>query len=118
MSWAVCIGTRGDLGRFATTATSCRRSRLSNTRSTWTTATRAGPAIPWRQADATDAMDLKRKTHAARCELSAALVAEANGSWVVWCSTDDESKLLLDSFRRGRGQRAIRPSRKSAAPGL
>jgi helicase-like protein len=54
-----------------------------------------GQLFPDTRRSATDLWATKHETHAARCELSAELVGrKPTDPWVVWCSTDEESKLL------------------------
>ena len=114
MSWAVCIGLAERPGERSRRRLSCRRSRLSSTRSTWTTATHSSrPAIPWRQAERNRPVGHKRETHAARCELSAALVAEkpTDPAGVVLNRRREQAALQTHS-RRGRGQGSHTPEQK------
>lgn len=54
-----------------------------------------GQLFPNAKRSATDLWATKHETHVARCQLSAALVAKKpTDPWVVWCSTDEESRLL------------------------
>jgi hypothetical protein len=97
VSWAVCIGLPSDLGAFRDDGYILPPLTIEQhtVDVDYRHALEQGQLFPGAKQSATGLWATKRETHAARCELSAALVAEKpTDPWVVWCSTDDESKLL------------------------
>lgn len=97
VSWAVCIGLPSDLGAYSDEGYILPpldvQQHMVNV--DYSAAQLQGQLFPDARQSATQIWTTKRETVAQRCELSAALVAQKPGTpWVVWCSTDDESRLL------------------------
>lgn len=96
-SWAVCIGMPSDLGDYSDDgyilpALSVEQHMVDVD---YADAQRQGQLFPSAKASATQLWKVKRDTHEERCRLSADLVAQKpNTPWVVWCSTDEESREL------------------------
>jgi hypothetical protein len=96
-SWAVCIGLPSDLGAFSDDGYVLPPLTVEQhmVNVDYGRAMEQGMLFPDARQSATQIWATKRETCQARCELSAALVAQKPGDpWVVWCSTDDESRLL------------------------
>lgn len=97
VSWAVCMGLPSDLGEFSDEG--YLLPPLAVEQHTvdvdYGRALAQGQLFPDMRQSATALWATKRETHEARCELSAALVArKPDTPWVVWCATDEESRLL------------------------
>lgn len=96
-SWAICIGLPSDLGPYADEGYLLPPLDIQQhmVDVDYSRAMEQGKLFPDAKQSATALWATKRETHVARCELSAALVArKPDTPWVVWCSTDEESKLL------------------------
>lgn len=96
-SWAICIGLPSDLGAYSDDGYILPALAIEQhtVDVDYGRALAQGQLFPDARQSATGLWSTKRETHAARCELSAALVAEKpTDPWVVWCSTDEESALL------------------------
>lgn len=96
-SWAICIGLPSDLGAY--TDDGYLLPPLTIEQHTvdvdYGRAWAQGQLFPGARQSATDLWATKHETHVARCELSAALVSRKPADpWIVWCSTDEESRLL------------------------
>jgi len=96
-SWAICIGLPSDLGDYSDEG--YLLPPLSVKQHTvdvdYGRALAQGQLFPGVKQSATDMWATKHETHRARCELSAELVAQKPDTpWIVWCSTDEESRLL------------------------
>jgi len=96
-SWAICIGLPSDLGDYADDG--YLLPPLSVEQHTvdvdYGRALAQGQLFPGVKQSATDMWATKHETHQSRCELSAELVAQKPDTpWIVWCSTDEESRLL------------------------
>jgi hypothetical protein len=96
-SWAICIGLPSDLGDYSDDG--YLLPPLSIEQHTvdvsYERALEQGQLFPDARQSATNLWATKHETHQARCELSAALVAQKPADpWIVWCSTDEESRLL------------------------
>lgn len=97
VSWAVCIGRPSDLGDYDDTSYILPsldvQQHMVNV--DYQAAQQQGLLFPGASPSATKLWATKRETFQERCELAAALVArKPSDPWVVWCATDDESKLL------------------------
>jgi hypothetical protein len=96
-SWAICIGLPSDLGDYSDEGYLLPPLSIEQhmVDVDYSHAQANGQLFPDARQSATGLWATKRETHQARCELSAALVAQKpNVPWVVWCSTDEESRLL------------------------
>lgn len=98
VSWAICIGLPSDLGSqyaddgYILPPLDIQQHTVDVD---YERALRQGKLFPDARQSATDLWANKHETHQARCELTAELVArKPTDPWVVWCSTDEESKLL------------------------
>lgn len=96
-SWAICIGLPSDLGAYADDGYLLPPLTIEQhmVDVSYVHAQAAGQLFPDARQSATQLWAVKRETHVDRCELAAALAArKPTDPWVVWCSTDEESKLL------------------------
>lgn len=98
ISWAVCIGLPSDLAPhysddgYVLPPLTVEQHTVDVD---YGRALAQGQLFPGAKQSATDLWATKHETHVARCELSAELVSrKPTDPWVVWCSTDEESKLL------------------------
>lgn len=96
-SWAICIGLPSDLGDYGDEG--YLLPPLSIEQHTvdvdYGRALANGHLFPEAKQSATQLWATKHETHQARCELSAELVSrKPTDPWIVWCSTDEESRLL------------------------
>lgn len=97
VSWAVCIGLPSDLGDYSDEGyilppLDVQQHMVSVD---YGAAQSQGYLFPGASPSATRLWATKKETFRERCMIAAALVAQKpNDPWVVWCSTDDESKLL------------------------
>jgi hypothetical protein len=98
VSWAICIGLPSDLNPnyaddgYLLPPLDIQQHTVDVD---YSRALSQGQLFPNAKRSATDLWATKHETHVARCELSAALVAQKPvDPWVVWCSTDEESRLL------------------------
>lgn len=97
VSWAVCIGLPSDLGDYSDEGYLLPPLSVEEhmVNVSYEAAQLQGQLFPGTRQSATQLWTTKRETLAERCELSAALVAQnPDTTWVVWCSTDDESRRL------------------------
>lgn len=97
-SWAICIGLPSDLNPnysddgYLLPPLTIEQHTVDVD---YGRALAQGQLFPDGKRSATDLWATKHETHQARCELSAELVSrKPTDPWVVWCSTDEESKLL------------------------
>jgi hypothetical protein len=96
-SWAVCIGLPSDLGAYSDDGYLLPPLTIEQhmVDVDYSRAQADGQLFPDARQSATQLWATKRETHVTRCELTAALVARKPADpWVVWCSTDEESRLL------------------------
>lgn len=96
-SWAICIGLPSDLGNYADEGYILPPLAIEQhtVDVDYGRALAQGKLFPDAKQSATDLWATKHETHVARCELSAELVSrKPDTPWVVWCSTDEESRLL------------------------
>lgn len=96
-SWAICIGLPSDLGAYSDDGYLLPPLEIQQhtVDVDYGRALAQGQLFPDGKRSATDLWATKHETHQARCELSAELVSrKPTDPWVVWCSTDEESKLL------------------------
>lgn len=96
-SWAVCIGLPSDLGEYSDDSYLLPPLSIEQhmVDVDYGRAWAQGQLFPDVRQSATQMWATKRETHTARCELSAAIVAQKPDTpWVMWCSTDEESRLL------------------------
>jgi hypothetical protein len=96
-SWAVCIGLPSDLGDYSDDGYLLPSLDVQQhmVPVDYSTAQAQGFLFPGASPSATKLWATKKETTAVRCELAAALVARKPADpWVVWCATDDESRLL------------------------
>lgn len=96
-SWAICIGLPSDLGSYSDDGYILPALQIEQhtVDVDYGRALAQGQLFPNAKRSATDLWATKHETHVARCELSAELVSrKPTDPWVVWCSTDEESKLL------------------------
>lgn len=96
-SWAVCIGLPSDLGAYSDDGYLLPPLTIEQhtVDVDYGRALALGQLFPDNRRSATDLWATKHETHEARCELSADLVGrKPTDPWVVWCSTDEESRLL------------------------
>lgn len=96
-SWAICIGLPSDLGDYCDDG--YLLPPLTVEQHTvdvdYGRALAQGQLFPGVRQSATDMWATKHETHQARCKLSAELVSrKPTDPWIVWCSTDEESRLL------------------------
>lgn len=97
VSWAICAGLPSDLGDYDDTAYVLPPLSIEQHAVTvdYADAQAHGQLFPSANQSATQIWKVKRETHADRCALTADLVAQKpDRPWVVWCSTDEESRLL------------------------
>lgn len=97
VSWAICIGLPSDLGPYSDEGYVLPPLTVEQhmVDVSYEQAQLQGQLFPDVRQSATKLWATKRETVAARCELSAELVRQKpDRPWVVWCATDDESKLL------------------------
>lgn len=96
-SWAICIGLPSDLGDYSDDGYLLPPLTIEQhtVNVSYERAQAQGQLFPGVRQSATELWATKHETHQVRCELSAALVAQKpTDPWVVWCSTDEESRLL------------------------
>lgn len=96
-SWAICIGLPSDLGDYSDDGYILPPLTIEQhtVDVDYSRALAQGQLFPGTKRSATDLWATKHETHVARCELSAALVGrKPTDPWIVWCSTDEESRLL------------------------
>ena len=96
-SWAVCIGVPSDYGDYADEGYILPPLTIAQhtVDVDYGHALEQGKLFPDAKQSATALWQTKHETHVARCELAADLVSrKPTDPWVVWCSTDEESKLL------------------------
>jgi hypothetical protein len=97
ISWAVCIGLPSDLGDYSDEGYILPPLTVEQhmVDVDYSTAQASGQLFPGTRQSATQLWATKRTTLTERCGLSANLVAQKPADpWVVWCSTDEESRLL------------------------
>lgn len=97
VSWAVCIGLPSDYGDYSDEGYILPPLTIEQhtVDVDYGRAQSNGQLFPEMKQSATGLWATKHETHVARCELSAELVSrKTNTPWVVWCSTDEESRLL------------------------
>jgi helicase-like protein len=95
--WAICIGLPSDLGDYADDGYILPPLTIEQhtVDVDYGRALAQGQLFPDARQSATNLWATKHETFQARCELSAELVArKPTDPWVVWCSTDEESRLL------------------------
>lgn len=97
VSWAICIGLPSDLGDYCDDGYILPpldvRQHMVNV--DYGAAQAQGFLFPGASPSATKLWATKKETTPVRCEISAALAARKPADpWVVWCATDDESRLL------------------------
>lgn len=96
-SWAICAGIPSDLGDYDDTGyilppLSVKQHMIEVD---YSGAQANGQLFPGAKQSATGLWTTKKDTVESRCGLSAELVAQKSDTpWVVWCSTDEESRLL------------------------
>jgi hypothetical protein len=96
-SWAICIGLPSDLGDYSDDGYILPALTIEQhtVDVDYSRALAQGQLFPGTKRSATDLWATKHETHVARCELSTALVGrKPTDPWIVWCSTDEESRLL------------------------
>lgn len=96
-SWAICIGLPSDLGDYSDEGYLLPPLTIEQhtVDVSYERAQKQGQLFPGVRQSATDMWATKHETHQARCELSAELVSrKPTDPWIVWCSTDEESRLL------------------------
>lgn len=96
-SWAICIGLPSDLGAYSDDGYLLPPLEIQQhtVDVDYGRALAQGQLFPDARQSATNLWATKHETHQARCELSAALVSrKPTDPWIVWCSTDEESRLL------------------------
>lgn len=96
-SWAICIGLPSDLGDYSDEGYLLPPLTVEQhtVDVSYDRALAQGQLFPGVRQSATDMWATKHETHQARCELSAELVSrKPTDPWIVWCSTDEESRLL------------------------
>lgn len=96
-SWAICIGLPSDLGDYSDEGYLLPPLTIEQhmVDVSYERALDQGQLFPQARQSATQLWATKHETHAARCKLSAELVSrKPNTPWIVWCSTDEESRLL------------------------
>jgi hypothetical protein len=96
-SWAICIGLPSDLGDYSDEGYLLPPLTVEQhtVDVSYERALAQGQLFPGVRQSATDMWATKHETHQARCELSAELVSrKPTDPWIVWCSTDEESRLL------------------------
>ena len=96
-SWSICIGLPSDLGDYDDTGYILPPLTIEQhtVNVDYGQAQAQGQLFPGARQSATGLWATKRDTEAERCDLAAALEAQhSNEPWVVWCSTDAESKRL------------------------
>lgn len=96
-SWAICIGLPSDLGAYVDEGYLLPPLQVEQhtVDVDYARAQSQGQLFPGARQSATDLWATKHETHEARCALSAELVShKPTDPWVVWCSTDEESRLL------------------------
>jgi hypothetical protein len=98
VSWALCLGLPSDLGPdyddsgYLLPPLTIEQHMVNVD---YSAALEQGQLFPDSVHSATGIWKVKKETLDARCELTAALVArKIDTPWVVWCETDDESRLL------------------------
>lgn len=98
VSWALCLGLPSDLGPdyddsgYLLPPLTIEQHMVNVD---YSAALAQGQLFPDAGHSATGIWKVKKETLDARCELTAALVARKTDTpWVVWCETDDESRLL------------------------
>lgn len=101
VSWALCLGLPSDLGPYDDTGyilppLDIRQHMVDVD---YAIAQAQGKLMPDAKQSATQLWHTKHDTLDARCDLTADLVSEyPDQPWVVWCSTDEESKLLTKNI--------------------
>lgn len=96
-SWAVCIGLPSDLGDYSDDGYLLPPLTVEQhmVNVSYADAMAQGQLFPDARASATRLWKVKRETLNERCELSAELAGrKPDTPWVIWCSTDEESRLL------------------------
>lgn len=96
-SWAICIGLPSDLGDYSDDGYLLPPLDIQQhtVDVDYGRALAQGQLFPDSRQSATNLWATKHETFQARCELSAELVSrKPTDPWIVWCSTDEESKLL------------------------
>lgn len=96
-SWAICIGLPSDLGDYSDDGYLLPPLTIEQhtVEVSYDRAQAQGLLFPGVRQSATDLWATKHETHQARCRLSAELVSrKPTDPWIVWCSTDEESRLL------------------------
>ena len=97
VSWAVCIGLPSDLGDYCDDGYILPPLTVEQhmVNVDYEAAQLQGLLFPGASPSATKLWATKKETTPERCALAAALVArKPDRPWVVWCSTDEESRLL------------------------
>lgn len=97
VSWAVCIGLPSDLGEYSDEGYILPPLTVEQhmVAVDYGGAQAQGLLFPGAKPSATKLWATKRETFHARCELAADLAAQSpDEPWVLWCSTDEESRLL------------------------
>lgn len=96
-SWAVCIGVPSDYGDYDDTGYILPPLTIEQhtVDVDYGHALEQGKLFPDAKQSATALWQTKHETFEARCALAAELVSrKPTDPWVVWCSTDEESRLL------------------------
>jgi hypothetical protein len=96
-SWAICIGLPSDLGDYADDGYILPPLDIQQhtVDVDYGRAMAQGQLFPDSRQSATNLWATKHETHLVRCELAAELVSrKPTEPWIVWCSTDEESRLL------------------------
>lgn len=96
-SWAVCIGVPSDYGAYDDDGYLLPELTIEQhtVDVDYSRAQANGQLFPDTKSSATGLWAVKRETVVARCQMAADLVSrKPTEPWVVWCSTDEESKLL------------------------
>lgn len=96
-SWAICIGLPSDLGDYSDDGYLLPPLDIQQhtVDVDYGRALAQGQLFPDSRQSATNLWAAKHETFQARCELTAELVSrKPTDPWLVWCSTDEESKLL------------------------
>jgi hypothetical protein len=97
VQWSVCIGLPSDYGDYSDDGYILPPLTIEQhtVDVSYGRAWEQGKLFPDARQSATDLWATKRETHIERCALAAELVGEKRDvPWIVWCSTDEESKLL------------------------
>lgn len=97
VSWAVCAGLPSDLGPYSDEGYILPPLTITQhmVNVSYEQAWLEGQLFPGVSQSATQLWATKRETAAERCAFSAELAAQKpSDPWVVWCSTDEESRML------------------------